>query len=549
MSDPLPHGLSRSGGGTQTLQPVETGGSSIKALFPDSSGSSCIFNDGGRLLAGAGGGTQDFGHGVISLVNPTLGWESYLAPLNDLSNSQIYSIYRSTSINKLLVDSSDGIYCLSGSEWVPFPDALHNKFFDQYLRRKPFGDFTDISGTLYISTNKFEGTTQDLSGDLYKYNSGTGLFEQVIAPVSLIGSITDILKDGDDILVRGSYIFPGSSTGIYKQLYGDLSWNKYPSPTSQDISGGYGIIKWNGVVHVGRFGGVYRVNGAGTDWEPLPGNNDISAGFIYELYVDSANVLYAMQFFAPGSSQIYAYDPGAGSWTPLLISDVSGAIISGITEFNGDLVISTTYHFLSSNTPNAGVFKLTPYAVPCFFADAPVLTPSGYVPIAQLEEGDQVCTADGRTVSIIKKIVRHTKGGRETNPYIIPKGTFGALKKLYVSPNHKILTEAGMIKARDAGLEQEERHGPLTYYSLELEDYEKDNLVVAGVTAESFAPHEVAVLTLEDFAAADPTIIQKIRRHCRLRRDGSVNISIPKSLPYGIPASLKAASRPAQGSK
>jgi hypothetical protein len=127
--------------------------------------------------------------------------------------------------------------------------------------------------------------------------------------------------------------------------------------------------------------------------------------------------------------------------------------------------------------------------IPCFLAGAPVMTPSGYQRIETLTEGDMVTTSDGRSVAIQRVKRTLVTAGPETNPYVIPKGRFGATRRLLISPNHKVQTDEGrMVEAKDLGLRQETQSGQFIYYNLELPSWSNDKMVVAGVTVESLAP-------------------------------------------------------------
>ena len=126
----------------------------------------------------------------------------------------------------------------------------------------------------------------------------------------------------------------------------------------------------------------------------------------------------------------------------------------------------------------------------CFLADAPVLTPAGYRAISKLSVGDLVLTADGRKVPITAVHVKTHRPAANVNPYIIPKGLFGAKEAFAISPGHEVRTATGMVQARHLGLKQKTMTGVFKYYNVELEDWATDNLVVAGVEVESMAPRE-----------------------------------------------------------
>ena len=129
----------------------------------------------------------------------------------------------------------------------------------------------------------------------------------------------------------------------------------------------------------------------------------------------------------------------------------------------------------------------------CFLANAPVLTPSGYRRIDSLRVGDAVKTADGRTVRIQRIKTMDVSPSKKTNPYIIPKGMFGARQRLLISPRHCVLVEGvGMVEARKLNLSQFNMPCDFTYYNLELPNWATDNLMVAGVKVESLCPEHIS---------------------------------------------------------
>jgi hypothetical protein len=170
-----------------------------------------------------------------------------------------------------------------------------------------------------------------------------------------------------------------------------------------------------------------------------------------------------------------------------------------------------------------------PY-VACFFATAPVLTPSGYKRIGNLAAGDKVMTGDGRVVAIERVHRSQVAAAPSTNPYVIPKGQYGATRRLQISPNHRVQTASGMIEARHMGLAQEELTGTLDYYNLEL-PATSDTMIVAGVTVESMAPvRRITVpfavfreMITKKYGAMTPALIEKIKRTCRFLENGHVD--------------------------
>jgi hypothetical protein len=169
----------------------------------------------------------------------------------------------------------------------------------------------------------------------------------------------------------------------------------------------------------------------------------------------------------------------------------------------------------------------------CFLGNAPVLTPAGYRRIDSLREGDIVQTADGRAVAIQRTVHQRVSANSAVNPYIIERGQFGATKRLLISPEHRVAVAGrGLIEARNLGLKQEERTGILDYYNIELPDWERDNMVVAGVEVESLAPVRRIVIThaafrqmiARQFGEMTPAVQAKILRTCKFLPGGQVEV-------------------------
>lgn len=173
-------------------------------------------------------------------------------------------------------------------------------------------------------------------------------------------------------------------------------------------------------------------------------------------------------------------------------------------------------------------------AAPCFLAGARVKTPSGYSRIETLAVGDHVLTGDGRAVPVrlVKKTV--VAAGPTTNPYVIPRGKFGATRRLLISPNHRVSTEAGMVEAQFLGLRQEDRSGDLVYYNLELPDWNRDTMIVDGVTVESLAPVRHVTVTMAEFKSLlanrysriTPEVLTLITRTCKFLGGGMVTVPL-----------------------
>lgn len=173
--------------------------------------------------------------------------------------------------------------------------------------------------------------------------------------------------------------------------------------------------------------------------------------------------------------------------------------------------------------------------VPCFLGSAPVVTPTGYAKMSTLTAGDNVLTADGRTVRIQRVLRKTVAAGPSTNPYMIPKGLFGATCNLAISPHHRVvMSDGSMVEARCLGLRQSNRSGTIEYYNLELPDWKHDNMVVAGVVVESLAPVRRMTMTIGEFKKAlltkydsvSPAILAKITKTCRALPNGRVDCPV-----------------------
>lgn len=172
----------------------------------------------------------------------------------------------------------------------------------------------------------------------------------------------------------------------------------------------------------------------------------------------------------------------------------------------------------------------------CFMGNAPVLTPAGYRSMDSLHVGDYVKTADGRSVKIQRVFHQEIEANNRTNPYRIARGQFGAIQNVLVSPDHRIMVAGrGLVEAKHLGLPQVNRTGTLNYYNLELPDWRRDNMVVAGVEAESLAPVRrmrvdgatfIQLLRKQYGETLTPATLEKIKKQCVFMKDGTVEIPV-----------------------
>jgi len=194
--------------------------------------------------------------------------------------------------------------------------------------------------------------------------------------------------------------------------------------------------------------------------------------------------------------------------------------------------VPLTANYFGSGSYSTGL----PYTgIGCFLADAPVLTPGGYRPIASLRVGDLVQTASGPVA--IQTVKRFSVVASDAvNPYVIPKGRHGACQDLPISPDHKVAVGDKMIEARHLCLPRKAMTGKIEYYNLELPNYE--NMTVAGVSVESQYPVERVTITEAEFhkmliakyGRLTPAILERVQKNVRILTDGRVEVPVDKRI-------------------
>ena len=193
------------------------------------------------------------------------------------------------------------------------------------------------------------------------------------------------------------------------------------------------------------------------------------------------------------SSVVVSWDQpfGATSYDLQVAGAGDSQLISPATpgQFVSDLYYGTTYTFTLTiyydpDTPVKTV-TATYTTAPCFLADAPVLTPAGYRPIASLRVGDLVQTSLGKALPIVSVKKIRALPVPKSLPYLIPAGLYGATQDLPISPHH-LVRQPGK-EARHLGLAIHPMTEPWDYYNLELTNHAAD-MVVAGVVVETWKP-------------------------------------------------------------
>ncbi len=138
---------------------------------------------------------------------------------------------------------------------------------------------------------------------------------------------------------------------------------------------------------------------------------------------------------------------------------------------------------------------VTENAVPCFLAGTNIATPSGEVPVEQLQIGDMICLAGGQTKAVKWVGRRFYSAPLPNNPDVVPVLIkAGALadgkpnKDLYLSPLHAVMVDEFLVPAGAlvngvsvlccADMQE------VSYYHLELESHEA--IIANGTGAETF---------------------------------------------------------------
>lgn len=167
-----------------------------------------------------------------------------------------------------------------------------------------------------------------------------------------------------------------------------------------------------------------------------------------------------------------------------------------LTRSNGVYTDSSSNEINVSEL-NTEASEETPFTVPCLTESCTILTPTGYQVIKSLKENDYILTDENKKVKI-KKIICLNKINENT-PLVIPQDYFGSnipFKNTIISANHAFKqnqTNNDWNFPKNFNFKQSWENNPKKYYNIKLENYLSDNLVVNGLTMESwdgFYPNE-----------------------------------------------------------
>jgi hypothetical protein len=346
----------------------------------------------------------------------------------------------------------------------------------------------------------------------------TGLF------ISNYSNVSPIVLNGDAVLSSSEIT---DDTLIYILSSGNFTINGTVYNVNVDNS----AFKLDNITKT--YGDIFSLGGMSFQW--------IGAGSVLLKRVSTTNSNSNVISFSLASKTSNSisidYTPVVGStFVELQITGPNG-YADGVSIYSpfpsatfGGLLPSTTYTITVTdnlnNVSNPTSLVVTTNSVngetaPCFFGNARVLTPNGYKRMDSLRAGDKVTAPSGKVVTVEAVKLTLVEASNETNPYVIEAGQFGCTKRLLISPEHKVATERGMVKARDLGLRQEAKEGIIEYYNLRLAGEEQ--MVVQGVPVESLAHVERIVMSRAEFerrvvakyGRITPAIHAMIARTCR----------------------------------
>jgi len=144
-------------------------------------------------------------------------------------------------------------------------------------------------------------------------------------------------------------------------------------------------------------------------------------------------------------------------------------------------------------------FIVIPPAIECFLKGTHILTvKNGYKKIEQLVKGELLFTADHRVVPIREIDCFEVNNQAENMPVKIPKNFYDEnvpFIDTFVSQNHAVYNYPTKCfkKARDISKVVSLPEKQITYYHVQLPNYETDQLFVNGVVMESWKKEDTLV--------------------------------------------------------
>ncbi len=205
----------------------------------------------------------------------------------------------------------------------------------------------------------------------------------------------------------------------------------------------------------------------------------------------------------------------------------------GTLEVVGDGDAETTYFNYTidngAGLTDTGLVELI--QVPCFVAGTRIDTVTGPVNVERLEAGDLVLTRDQGPMPILWVGSRKVGCDQGDRPVRIKSGSYGALRDVLVSPNHRILLRdvwaellygvpEVLVRAKDLvnhkTVLRDDRPGPWSYFHILLDSHQM--LRSDGLFSESYQPglqgfDAFDELVRDELAALFPNIVTAPERY------------------------------------
>ncbi|MDF0596647.1 Hint domain-containing protein [Psychromarinibacter halotolerans] len=196
--------------------------------------------------------------------------------------------------------------------------------------------------------------------------------------------------------------------------------------------------------------------------------------------------------FNSGSFDIAFTDSINGTGTVSYTTYTSNQLLTAVGSFTGITFTSS----LTSGTDNAQMMNsLFVNSLECFCEDTLITTPSGQRAVQDLAEGDEVLTADGRTVAIRwlgrTMVDPAVSDAARVSPVRISKGALGnglPERDLLVSAEHAVALDGKLVNAgallNGTTIRRDKRTEPFAYYHVETDAHEL--ILAEGVAAETY---------------------------------------------------------------
>ncbi len=181
-----------------------------------------------------------------------------------------------------------------------------------------------------------------------------------------------------------------------------------------------------------------------------------------------------------------------------LILGVMLPVVSGSDLYNSIVAGDTLTGTMRTASSGLPLTSTSATVMTCLYEDTEVLTPSGYVSVKQLKEGDEVTTSDGRTSQILKLSISKFGASYKTSPLIIKANSIAENyppKDCRISKYHMIQYNGGWIAPykNEHIFKADESIRSIKYYHIQLENFKTDHLVInGGLVVESLCDSDLS---------------------------------------------------------